>query len=183
MPRLRVSPSARALLSKLVPFAAVASAGCVNIGLMRWKEMRDGELWRSSIPSASIAVSCPAQRRAAGVGREAAGPLACVEVAPPFRGRCAARLLAAPARRVRPPLAVPTLRPDRQLTFALLGTGISVFKPSDPKTGRPSSEELGKSSTAGAYAVSQTAASRVLTNMCVRERIPSSALSLSRSCG
>ncbi|KAJ8293651.1 putative mitochondrial transport protein fsf1 [Rhodotorula toruloides] len=84
VPRLRVSPSARALLSKLVPFAAVASAGCVNIGLMRWKEMRDG---------------------------------------------------------------------------------ISVFKPSDPKTGRPSSEELGKSSIAGAYAVGQTAASRVLTNI------------------
>ncbi|BGO92450.1 Sideroflexin FSF1 [Rhodotorula toruloides] len=84
VPRLRVSPSARALLSKLVPFAAVASAGCVNIGLMRWKEMRDG---------------------------------------------------------------------------------ISVFKPSDPKTGRPSSEELGKSSIAGAYAVGQTAARRVLTNI------------------
>uniref|UniRef100_A0A0K3CIP3 BY PROTMAP: gi/472580684/gb/EMS18468.1/ mitochondrial carrier protein, tricarboxylate/iron carrier [Rhodosporidium toruloides NP11] gi/647397170/emb/CDR39996.1/ RHTO0S04e12992g1_1 [Rhodosporidium t... n=1 Tax=Rhodotorula toruloides TaxID=5286 RepID=A0A0K3CIP3_RHOTO len=43
--------------------------------------------------------------------------------------------------------------------------GISVFKPSDPKTGRPSSEELGKSSIAGAYAVGQTAASRVLTNI------------------
>lgn len=43
VPRLRVSPAARSLLGKLVPFAAVASAGCVNIGLMRWKEMRDGE--------------------------------------------------------------------------------------------------------------------------------------------
>ena len=86
VPRLRVSPSARALLGKLVPFAAVASAGCVNIGLMRWKEMRDG---------------------------------------------------------------------------------ISVYAPSDPVTGRPSSEVLGKSSVAGTYAVGQTAASRVLTNMCV----------------
>ena len=86
VPRLRVSPSARALLSKLVPFAAVASAGCVNIGLMRWKEMRDG---------------------------------------------------------------------------------ISVYAPSDPVTGRPSAEVLGKSSIAGTYAVGQTAASRVLTNMCV----------------
>jgi len=44
VPRLRVSPSAKALLGKLVPFAAVASAGCVNIGLMRWKEMRDGKI-------------------------------------------------------------------------------------------------------------------------------------------
>ncbi|GAA5820230.1 hypothetical protein JCM10212_006788 [Sporobolomyces blumeae] len=84
VPRLRVSPSARALLGKLVPFAAVASAGCVNIGLMRWKEMRDG---------------------------------------------------------------------------------ISVYAPSDPQTGRPSSEVLGKSSIAGTYAVGQTAASRVLTNI------------------
>ncbi|GAA5999709.1 Fsf1p [Rhodotorula paludigena] len=84
VPRLRVSPTARALLSKLVPFAAVASAGCVNIGLMRWKEMRDG---------------------------------------------------------------------------------ISVYAPSDPQTGRPSNEVLGKSPTAGTYAVGQTAASRVLTNI------------------
>ncbi|GAA5871128.1 hypothetical protein JCM1840_007599 [Sporobolomyces johnsonii] len=84
VPRLRVSPAAKALLGKLVPFAAVASAGCVNIGLMRWKEMRDG---------------------------------------------------------------------------------ISVYAPSDPKTGRPSNQELGKSSIAGTYAVGQTAASRVLTNI------------------
>ncbi|GAA5994023.1 hypothetical protein JCM11641_000048 [Rhodosporidiobolus odoratus] len=43
VPRLRgISPTTKALLGKLVPFAAVASAGCVNIGLMRWKEMRDG---------------------------------------------------------------------------------------------------------------------------------------------
>ncbi|GAA5916708.1 hypothetical protein JCM6882_005782 [Rhodosporidiobolus microsporus] len=84
VPRLRVSPSARALLGKLVPFAAVASAGCVNIGLMRWKEMRDG---------------------------------------------------------------------------------ISVYAPSDAVTGRPSQEVLGKSPIAGTYAVGQTAASRVLTNI------------------
>ncbi|GAA6043575.1 hypothetical protein JCM8097_005261 [Rhodosporidiobolus ruineniae] len=84
VPRLRVSPSAKALLGKLVPFAAVASAGCVNIGLMRWKEMRDG---------------------------------------------------------------------------------ISVYAPSDPKTGRPSNEKLGESAVAGRVAVAQTAASRVLTNI------------------
>ncbi|GAA6010685.1 hypothetical protein JCM10207_005797 [Rhodosporidiobolus poonsookiae] len=84
VPRLRVSPTTRALLGKLVPFAAVASAGCVNIGLMRWKEMRDG---------------------------------------------------------------------------------ISIYAPSDPATGRPSSQKLGESPTAGTYAVAQTAASRVLTNI------------------
>lgn len=52
--------------------------------------------------------------------------------------------------------------------LTLLRAGISVFPPSDPKTGHPNNEVLGKSSIAGTYAVGQTAASRVLTNMCVR---------------
>jgi len=85
VPRLRgLTPSSRALLTKLVPFFAVASAGCVNIALMRWKEAKEG---------------------------------------------------------------------------------ISVFAPSDPKTGKPSDKVLGKSETAGQLAIAQTAASRVLTNM------------------
>ncbi|WVN89291.1 uncharacterized protein L203_104512 [Cryptococcus depauperatus CBS 7841] len=42
VPRLRVSPTTRELLGKLVPFASVASAGVVNISCIRWKEMRDG---------------------------------------------------------------------------------------------------------------------------------------------
>ncbi|SCV73460.1 BQ2448_7386 [Microbotryum intermedium] len=85
VPRLRsLAPSTRMLLGKLVPFVAVASAGCVNIGLMRWKEIRDG---------------------------------------------------------------------------------ISIYKPKDEVTGRFSDEVLGKSSTAGKYAIGQTAASRVLTNI------------------
>jgi hypothetical protein len=43
VPRLRgITPSSRALLTKLVPFFAVASAGCVNIALMRWKEAKEG---------------------------------------------------------------------------------------------------------------------------------------------
>ncbi|SGZ12216.1 BQ5605_C028g10489 [Microbotryum silenes-dioicae] len=85
VPRLRsLTPSTRMLLGKLVPFVAVASAGCVNIGLMRWKEIRDG---------------------------------------------------------------------------------ISIYKPKDAVTGRVSDEVLGKSSIAGKYAIGQTAASRVLTNI------------------
>ncbi|SCZ95292.1 BZ3500_MvSof-1268-A1-R1_Chr11-2g03410 [Microbotryum saponariae] len=85
VPRLRsLAPSTRMLLGKLVPFVAVASAGCVNIGLMRWKEIRDG---------------------------------------------------------------------------------ISIYKPKDAVTGRVSDEVLGKSSIAGKYAIGQTAASRVLTNI------------------
>ncbi|KAI5480704.1 mitochondrial carrier protein, tricarboxylate/iron carrier [Pseudohyphozyma bogoriensis] len=85
VPRLKgISPAAKNLLGKFIPFASVASAGCVNIGLMRWKEIRDG---------------------------------------------------------------------------------IDIYPPSDPVTGRPSKEVLGKSSVAGQYAIGQTAASRVLTNI------------------
>ncbi|MBW0527141.1 hypothetical protein O181_066856 [Austropuccinia psidii MF-1] len=75
-----LGPEAGLMLGRFVPFVAVASAGCVNVGLMRWKEIRDG-----------------------------------IDVYPPGA--------------------------------------------SDP------SEALGKSRVAGAYAVGQTAASRVLTNI------------------
>lgn len=50
-------------------------------------------------------------------------------------------------------------------TWTFVHAGISVYAPSDAQTGRPSSQELGKSSIAGSVAVGQTAASRVLTNM------------------
>lgn len=112
VPRLRVSPSAKALLGKLVPFAAVASAGCVNIGLMRWKEMRDGKISLSFVFGESV-----------------------------------------------------FLLKLTNASSTCMTAGISVYAPSDPQTGRPSSQELGKSSIAGTYAVGQTAASRVLTNM------------------
>lgn len=43
VPRLkRISPSARLVLGRLVPFAAVASAGFLNVFLMRGQEMRTG---------------------------------------------------------------------------------------------------------------------------------------------
>jgi len=43
VPRLkRVSPSTRLVLGRLVPFAAVASAGFLNVFLMRGEEMRTG---------------------------------------------------------------------------------------------------------------------------------------------
>ncbi|PHH60669.1 hypothetical protein CDD81_1355 [Ophiocordyceps australis] len=42
VPRLRVSPSARAILGRLVPFAAVASAGALNTYLMRRGEIATG---------------------------------------------------------------------------------------------------------------------------------------------
>jgi hypothetical protein len=85
VPRLkRLSPSAKGLLGRFVPFVAVASAGVINVSLMRWKEIREGT---------------------------------------------------------------------------------EIYPPSSPENPKPDS--LGKSPTAGALAVGQTAASRVLTNMCV----------------
>lgn len=43
VPRLkRLSPSTRLVLGRLVPFAAVASAGALNVILMRGEEMRTG---------------------------------------------------------------------------------------------------------------------------------------------
>ncbi|KAL1925593.1 uncharacterized protein VTP21DRAFT_476 [Calcarisporiella thermophila] len=43
VPRLRkISPTVRGVLTRLVPFVAVAAAGTVNVYLMRWKELRDG---------------------------------------------------------------------------------------------------------------------------------------------
>jgi len=43
VPRLKsLSPAAKTLAGRFVPFVAVASAGCVNVGLMRWKEIREG---------------------------------------------------------------------------------------------------------------------------------------------
>ncbi|KAI1073848.1 Tricarboxylate/iron carrier [Whalleya microplaca] len=43
VPRLRrVSPATKAVLGRLVPFAAVASAGMLNVFLMRGEEMRTG---------------------------------------------------------------------------------------------------------------------------------------------
>ncbi|KAF2087042.1 Tricarboxylate/iron carrier [Saccharata proteae CBS 121410] len=43
VPRLKnVSPAARTTLSRLVPFAAVASAGALNVFLMRGEEIRSG---------------------------------------------------------------------------------------------------------------------------------------------
>lgn len=43
MPRLkRLSPTAKTTLTRLVPFAAVASAGALNVFLMRAEEIRQG---------------------------------------------------------------------------------------------------------------------------------------------
>ncbi|SPO27583.1 related to Probable mitochondrial transport protein fsf1 [Ustilago trichophora] len=42
VPKLKVSPGVKGVLTSLVPFVSVASAGIVNISCMRWKEIKDG---------------------------------------------------------------------------------------------------------------------------------------------
>lgn len=42
VPRLKVSPATRTILTRLVPFAAVASAGALNVFLMRGEEISKG---------------------------------------------------------------------------------------------------------------------------------------------
>lgn len=43
IPRLKgVAPGTRAILTRLVPFAAVGSASVVNVAAMRWRELVDG---------------------------------------------------------------------------------------------------------------------------------------------
>lgn len=103
VPRLRsISPSTRSLLTRFVPFVAVASAGFVNIALMRWKEIKDG-----------------------------------IDVFPP------------PMPKVE----------------SIQGQGSGRLEGSSEED---DAKSLGKSSKAGAVAVGQTAASRILTNMCVQ---------------
>lgn len=52
VPRLRVSPGARIILGRLVPFAAVASAGALNVFLMRGEEIRRGiDIYPAQSPS------------------------------------------------------------------------------------------------------------------------------------
>ena len=58
--RLRhLSPGARVVLSRLVPFAAVASAGALNVFLMRSEEIRQGI---DVFPVASSAKDVPQQQ-------------------------------------------------------------------------------------------------------------------------
>lgn len=42
VPRLKVAPNTKLILGRLVPFAAVATAGALNVFLMRGEEIRQG---------------------------------------------------------------------------------------------------------------------------------------------
>nr|OQO29097.1 hypothetical protein B0A51_06171 [Rachicladosporium sp. CCFEE 5018] len=69
VPRLkRLSPGARTILTRLVPFAAVASAGALNVFLMRGEEIRRGiDVFRSESDAAKQ------KREAAGLPLESIG--------------------------------------------------------------------------------------------------------------
>ncbi len=58
VPRLKsLSPSTRLILTRLVPFAAVASAGALNVFLMRGEEMRTGIDVFPATPKAKVVES------------------------------------------------------------------------------------------------------------------------------
>lgn len=65
----RVVPKG-SVLARLVPFASVASAGCVNVSLMRWKEIKNGvSVFRRDDEGERVKVgeSASAGRRAVGM--------------------------------------------------------------------------------------------------------------------
>ncbi|KAH6849692.1 Tricarboxylate/iron carrier [Chaetomium sp. MPI-CAGE-AT-0009] len=79
VPRLKsLSPSTRLILTRLVPFAAVASAGALNVFLMRGEEMRTGidvfparaKSEAAAEPSASATAAAP-EKAPQGDGSEA----------------------------------------------------------------------------------------------------------------
>jgi hypothetical protein len=78
VPRLKsLSPSTRLILTRLVPFAAVASAGALNVFLMRGEEIRTG---------IDVFPAQPKEKAAAAVqtpeGGSGLGPAAALEKAP-----------------------------------------------------------------------------------------------------
>jgi hypothetical protein len=58
VPRLTmVSAATRSILGRFVPFVSVATAGCVNVSFMRWKEIRDGvSLFRRDVHGDKVKV-------------------------------------------------------------------------------------------------------------------------------
>jgi len=73
VPRIkRVSPATRTILSRLVPFAAVASAGALNVFLMRGEEIRKGiDLYPvlSESTKASLAAAGKSESEVASLGK------------------------------------------------------------------------------------------------------------------
>lgn len=100
VPRLKVSPATRTVLARLVPFAAVASAGALNVFLMRAEEIRQG-----------IDVYTPESSESLGKSRRAA-TLAVSETA-------LSRVLNSTPIMVIPPLILLRIRPRRVLPVNL----------------------------------------------------------------
>ncbi|KAF6766850.1 Tricarboxylate/iron carrier [Kalmanozyma brasiliensis GHG001] len=123
VPKLRVSPGVKGVLTSLVPFVSVASAGIVNISCMRWKEIKDGvrvfvrddEGQRQHVGDSSVA------------GRRAVAMTA------------ASRVLTNIPTLILPPLALKFLQRakvipasgalTRAIDLTLIGTSLLVFLP------------------------------------------------------
>ncbi|KAK4123300.1 Tricarboxylate/iron carrier [Parathielavia appendiculata] len=74
VPRLKsLSPSTRLILSRLVPFAAVASAGALNVFLMRREEMRTGiDVFPAKAKTSSVPTPATSEKlQAGGAGGDA----------------------------------------------------------------------------------------------------------------
>ena len=74
VPRLkRVSPSTRLILGRLVPFAAVATAGALNVFLMRGEEIRKGiDVYPKASPSQKSSSSEATSPQSLGKSKKAA---------------------------------------------------------------------------------------------------------------
>ena len=67
VPKLRnISPNTRTILSRLVPFAAVVSAGMVNVFLMRGEEIRKGITVYDTVTNQPVGTSKTAAKYAVG---------------------------------------------------------------------------------------------------------------------
>ncbi|KAF2148271.1 mitochondrial transporter fsf1 [Myriangium duriaei CBS 260.36] len=100
VPRLkRVSPAAKLVLGRLVPFAAVATAGILNVFLMRGEEIRKGI---DIYPEAAAATELSSQPESLGKSRRAA-TIAVAETA-------ASRIFNATPIMVLPPLVLVRLQ-------------------------------------------------------------------------
>lgn len=124
VPKLRVSPGIKSVLTSLVPFVSVASAGIVNISCMRWKEIKDG---------IGIYISDPSTGTRTHIGDSSIAGTRAVSMT------AASRVLTNIPTLILPPLAlralqrakiIPTSGPlTRAVDLAMIGTSLLIFLP------------------------------------------------------
>lgn len=124
VPKLRVSPGIKSVLTSLVPFVSVASAGIVNISCMRWKEIKDG---------IGIYISDPTTGTRTHIGDSSIAGTRAVSMT------AASRVLTNIPTLILPPLAlralqraklIPTSGPlTRAVDLAMIGTSLLIFLP------------------------------------------------------